>query len=65
MTICILPPRENFPSDLTRVEGGQRKVATSDVVTRNVLQLAMLELQKVNVQLALMNDTVLNTGDSL
>lgn len=49
----------------TKVEGGVRKTRSSDDATLQVLELILVELSKINTQLALMNDTVLNTGDSL
>lgn len=49
----------------TKTEGGQLKAVTADEVTQQLLELILAELQQVNVQLALMNDTALDTGDSL
>lgn len=48
-----------------KTEGGQKKAVTADDVTQQLLELILAELHKVNIQLALMNDTVLDTGDSL
>lgn len=48
-----------------KTEGGNRKAWTADDTTRQVLELVLIELQKINVQLALMNDTVLGDGDQI
>ncbi len=65
MSIFVLPPREHFPTELTRTVGGQPFVASSDSATHSLLKQALVELKMVSLQLALMNDTALNTGDSL
>lgn len=51
--------------DIVEPVSGQNQVRTFDDKTQQSLNRIILELQKINTQLALMNDTVLDTGDSL
>lgn len=54
-----------YQSQPIKVEGGQTKEVVSDDSVEQLLQRILLALDKVNAQLALMNDTVINEGESL
>lgn len=47
-----------------KTEGGQKKTRVSDDSVEQLLAEILMELRKVNTQLALMNDNVV-TGDEL
>ena len=48
-----------------KTEGGKTKAVVSDESVEQLLQRILSALDQVNVQLALMNDTVINEGESL
>lgn len=48
----------------TKTEGGQTKAVVSDDKVEQLLTEILIEVRKMNVQLALMNDTVVS-GDEL
>lgn len=49
----------------TRTEGGQKKAVVSDDSGRQLLAQILIELQKINTQLALMNENIVAESDIL
>ncbi len=49
----------------TKVEGGQTKVKSADDATQQLLEQILAALCQINVQLALMTDTVLSDDEQL
>ena len=49
----------------TKIEGGERKTKTADEITQQLLEQVLVALNKINIQLALMNDTVIDEGEQL
>lgn len=48
-----------------KVKGGQAEVSTSDMDSRQLLERILIALDQINIQLALMNDTVIDEGEHL
>ena len=46
-------------------QGGQVKSVTTDETAQQILKFLLAELQKMNIQLALMNDNIIDEGESL
>ena len=48
-----------------KTEGGQKETRVSDDNVQQLLAVILDELRKLNTQLALMNDTIVQEGESL
>lgn len=48
-----------------KTEGGQKKTRSADDSTQQLLEQILNALHQINIQLALMTDTVLNDGEQL
>ncbi len=49
----------------TKIKGGRKKAETADDSTQQLLERILVALNTLNIQLALMTDTVVDEGEHL